>query len=81
MPVWLTLETWAAATFEVPPKMATLRAWAAAGAMRPPAQKIGKRWMVPEYAEYVGCQNNAEVYSTPMGVSTRALKILQGGRP
>ena len=76
MPAWLTLETWAAQTFERPPKLPTLRAWAAQGAMRPPARKIGRTWMVPEYAEYVGCQNAHEVYNISTA-SPRVAAILR----
>lgn len=49
---WITLSAWAEATFNPPPSLATLRAWAASGQITPAAQRIGRRWMVREDAEY-----------------------------
>jgi len=51
-PMIVTLEAWAARTFDPPPSIRTLRAWAKSGLISPAAVKVGTRYMVHEHAEY-----------------------------
>lgn len=48
----LTLEEWAAATYETPPNIHTLRRWARERKIYPPPQKHGKTYRVVPGAQY-----------------------------
>lgn len=67
----LTLETWAARSFEKPPGLSTLRQWAASGQIVPAPVKVGRQWMVDESAKY-----RALVCSDLPELSERARRIL-----
>jgi hypothetical protein len=68
----LTLEAWASAQFDPPPKIGTLRAWAKSGRIVPEPVKVGRTWMVDAWAQY--CPTQAAVNTE--GLSSRAAAIL-----
>ncbi|TQV82815.1 excisionase [Aliikangiella coralliicola] len=49
----ITLQEWDKQEFSVRHSMNTLRAWATSGLIQPAPLKIGGRWMVESYAQYV----------------------------
>lgn len=54
LPRLLTLEEWAAATYETPPALFTLRKWAREQKINPAPKKHGRTYYVSQDARYMG---------------------------